>query len=106
MTRTSGVIEYKNKKYQYTVYFTPLSPDEADDVIHFFGNRFHKGERCFNIEESYIVDTLTEKENYAYIRVNEVGHDDHATAIIYFADWCKKSKKQVFVMTLCRSGVK
>jgi len=81
-----------------------MTPKDKKEVIHFFGNRYHNGAKCFDIDESYISENIEEMSTYAYIRVNEVGYDDHATAFIYIKNWCHQPTPQVFIMTLCRSG--
>jgi len=99
-----GLLTYRKKLYEYTIYFTPLTQDTTEEVIKFFGNRIRDGKLCLGVNEKYISDNIKGNKSIAYIKVNERGYDDYATASLKSINWCQLSTPQIFVMTLCRSG--
>jgi hypothetical protein len=99
-----GIVKYRQSRYEYTIYYLPFSSETAKEVIQFFGNRYRDGKLCLDVDESYISENIQGNKSIAYIKVNEQGYDDYATASLKVINWCHHPTPQVFVMALCRSG--
>jgi hypothetical protein len=101
-----GAVKYRKKIYDYTIYFMPLTPETESEVIQFFGNRFRDGKRCLGVDENYIENNIRNNSSVAYIKVNERGFDDYATASLKMINWCVNgpAPPQAFIMALCRTG--